>query len=131
MAGVEHFVGPLFVRGTVKLVGAALGGEVVQAAHHLAEFRGKIRGLDGELGDGFNRGRRHGAGPGGVVVAGGILAFEINLEIAAGQTVHFGVGRSSRHARREIGEAQPVADAAAGRAAAAEVDREVVDFLAR
>ena len=77
----------------MELVGAALGGEVVQAAHHLAIFRREIRGLNGELGDGFDGCRRHGAGPAGVDVAGGILAFQIDLEIAARQAVHFGVRR--------------------------------------
>src|ERR1039457_2918480 len=79
---IHRFVGPVFVSAAVKLVGSALGGEVVEAAGYLTELGREVGGLHGELGDAFHRGSRNHGCPIGVGDVGGILAFEIDLEAA-------------------------------------------------
>src|SRR5207247_3306929 len=77
--------------------------------------------------------RRHAGGPVGVVYAGGILALQVHLEVAGTPRGYAVDGRRvtrARNAGREDDEAEPVADAAARRAAATEIERKIVDLVA-
>ena len=129
--GVERLVGHVVVEAAVQVVGPRLGGEVEDAAQHLTVLGREVGGLHRELADGLDRRGGYRARPDRVVRAGDVLPFEVDLERAPWSAVHAGAFVGPRHARRQGDESQPVADRSHVAAASAEIQRQLVDPIAR
>ncbi len=114
----------------MQLVGPRLGGEVEHASEHLTVLGREVCRLHRELADGLDRRGGHRARPDRVVRAGDVLAFEVDLEGAARGAVDAGAFVGPGHARRQGDESQPVADRSHIAAAAAEIQRQLVDPIA-
>ncbi len=132
---VQRFVGQVLIPGAMELIGAGAGSEVVEPASSLAEFRGKVAGLQGELLDHIHGRLRHRGGPADVVLAGGILPFHLYPKRAGRQAVDVGCvttvrSASARHTRRKHVERIRAAHRSGAAAAAAEVQGQLVDALA-
>ena len=127
-AGVEERVLEVSVGAAVDLVGAAFGREVINAAvSDPPEFRRKVRGLQGELLDGFHRWLQLVGHP---RLAGAVrfLAFEHNLEVVVAAVDGDVIPAIESGARRHLRKRQRVPDRPG---ANAEVERQFVDLLAR
>ena len=126
----ERFIRPILVGASVELIGSGFGREVVESSHHLAVFRREVGRLHGELRDRLYGSRCHAAGPVRIVVAGGILAFQIHFKVPGGQPIYRRVVACPGNTGRQNNKAKPVADSAAGRAATAEVQWQIVNLFA-